>query len=106
MYEPEALTTVIGPLIAPLGTTAVSAVSVAGGEKLALTPLKRTAVVPVKCTPKMLMESPTLPDDGVKSVMYGPGPTNVNAVGLLLVPMTVATLIGPVLAPAGTNAVI
>ena len=38
--------------------------------------------------------------------MYGPGPTNVNAVGLLLVPKAVVTLIGPLVAPAGTKALI
>lgn len=43
---------------------------------------------------------------GEKPVTYGPGPSTINAVGLLLVPNDVLTVITPFVAPLGTRVLI
>jgi hypothetical protein len=72
--------------------------------KLALVPLNSTAVAPVKFVPLMVTLVPTGPLVGVKLVIVG-GLMTVKLLALLAVPPAVATLIGPLEAPAGTVAV-
>src|SRR5882762_5552727 len=101
---PPGVVTLIGPVVAPDGTVAVIAVA-EFTVKLALVPLNSTDVAPVKFVPLMVTLVPTGPLPGVKLVMVG-GLTNVKLPVLLAVPPAVVTLIGPVVAPAGTVAVI
>jgi len=76
---------VIFPLVAPLGTVAVSSepettVNVAG------VPLKLTLVVPVRFVPRMMIVAPTLPEVGRLST-NGASPTSrLNIVPSLEVP--------------------
>ena len=71
--------------------------------KLALVPLNRTAVAAVKFAPLIVTLVPTGPLEGVKLVIVGAG-TTVKLLALVAVPPAVATLSGPVVAPAGTVA--
>ena len=71
--------------------------------KVALAPLKATTVVPVKLVPLMVTLVPTGPLAGVKPVIVG-GLITVKLLALAAVPPGVVTLIGPVVAPAGTVA--
>ena len=72
--------------------------------KLVLVPLNVTAVAPVKFVPLIVTLIPTGPLAGVKLVIVGPLAVTVNAVALVAVPPGVVTLIGPLVAPAGTVA--
>jgi hypothetical protein len=67
--------------------------------------LNRTAVAPVKFVPLMVTLAPTGPLLGVKLEIVG-GLITVKLLALLAVPAEVMTLIGPLVAPAGTVAVI
>src|SRR5207302_1782813 len=69
----------------------------------ALTPLNRTAVAPLKSLPLMLTLAPAGPIVGVKLVIVG-GLIMVKLLPLVAVPAGVVTLMGPVVAPAGTVA--
>ena len=71
--------------------------------KVALVPLKATAVAPVKFVPLIVTLVPTGPLVGVKLVTVGAG-TTVKLLALVAVPPGVVTLTGPVVAPAGTVA--
>src|SRR5438552_8633288 len=101
---PPAVVTLIGPLVAADGTVAVIVVA-EFTVKLALVPLNRTAVAPVKLVPLIVTVAPTPPLVGEKLVIVGGGMT-VKLLELLAVPPAVVTLIGPLEAPAGTVAVI
>jgi hypothetical protein len=101
---PAEVVTLIDPLEAPAGTVAVIVVA-EFTVKLALVPLNRTALAPVKFVPLMLTLVPTGPLPGVKLEIVG-GLMTVKLPVLLAVPPAVVTLIGPVAAPAGTVAVI
>src|SRR6266480_2841072 len=101
---PSEVVTLIGPLVAPAGTVAVIAVA-EPTVKLALVPLNSTALAPVKLVPLMVTLVPTGPLPGVKLVIVG-GLITVKLAALLAVPPGVVTLIGPLVAPAGTVAVI
>ena len=68
---------------------------------VALVPLNRTAVTPVKVVPVIVTTVPTSPLVGVKLVIVG---DTVKLVALVAVPPGVVTLSGPVVAPAGTVA--
>jgi hypothetical protein len=101
---PPGVTTLIFPVVAPAGTTApikVDDLTV----KLALTPLNLTEVAPVKFVPVIFTVLPTEPFMGAKLVIVG-GSTTVKLVALVAVPPGAVTAIGPVVAPAGTVAVI
>src|SRR2546427_92717 len=99
---PPEVVTLIGPVVAPLGT--VAEIEVAEFTvKLALTPLKVTVVAPVKLVPVIVTLVPTGPLVGGMLVIVGAPPT-VNALGLVAVPSGVVTLSGPVVAPLGTVA--
>ena len=71
--------------------------------KVALTPLNLTAVAPVKSVPLTVTLVPTGPLVGVKLLMEG-GAATVKLLPLVAVPPGVFTLMGPVVAPAGTVA--
>jgi hypothetical protein len=101
---PPGVVTEIGPVFAPLGTVAVSAV-VETMVNLALEPLNLTAVVPPRFVPVIVTDDPALPLGGEKSVIAGAGIT-VKLVTLVAMPPGAVTAIGPVVAPKGTVAVI
>src|SRR5438552_9563866 len=83
-----------GPLEAPAGTVAVIAVAELT-VKLALVPLNRTALAPVKLVPLIVTLVPTGPLVGVQLVIRG-GLMTRNLLQLVAVPTAVVTLIGPV----------
>ena len=62
--------TLIGPVVAPVGTIALIRVEVLT-VKLALTPLNRTEVAPVKFVPLIFTLLPTEPLVGLKLVIVG-----------------------------------
>jgi len=72
---------------------------------VALAPLKVTAVVPVRLVPVITTLDPTPPLVGLKLVIVGAAAT-VKSLALVPVPPGVVTAMGPVVAPAGTVAVI
>ena len=103
---PFGVVTEIGPVVAPEGTVALIRVAFCT-EKVAETPLKRTAVAPVKFVPLIRTEVPTGPLVGLNDVIVGaPVVVTVKFVELVAVPSGLATAIGPVVAPAGTVVVI
>jgi len=102
---PPGVVTLMGPLVAPAGTVAVIEIA-EFTLKVALVPLNLTAVAPVKLVPVMLTDVPTGPLRGVKPVIVGPGAVTVKLAALAPVPPGVVTLMGPLVAPAGTVAVI
>jgi hypothetical protein len=69
---PVEVVTLMGPVVAPLGTVAEIVVAEVT-EKLALAPLKVTAVAPVKFVPLIVTPLPTDPLVGVKLVIVGAG---------------------------------
>ena len=99
---PPAVVTLIVPLEVPAGTVAVIAVA-EFTAKLALVPLNRTAVAPMKFAPLIVTLAPTGPLVGVKLEMVG-GLMTVKLLALLAEPPEAVTLIGPLVAPAGTVA--
>ena len=72
--------------------------------KVALVPLKVTAVAPVKFVPLIVTLVPTAPLVGVKLVIVGALAVTLNTLALVAVPPGVVTAIGPLVAPAGTVA--
>ena len=103
---PFGVVTEIGPVVAPEGTVALIRVAFCT-VKVAETPLKRTAVAPVKFVPLILTEVPIGPLVGLNDVIVGaPVAVTVKFVELVAVPSGLATAIGPVVAPAGTVVVI
>src|SRR5438132_671870 len=67
---PPGVVTWIGPLVAPLGTVAVSWV-LEVTVKLAVVPLKVTEVAPVKLVPLIVTPVPTGPLAGVNELIVG-----------------------------------
>jgi hypothetical protein len=67
---PAGLMTLIGPLVAPVGTVAVMVVA-EFTVKLALVPLNRTALAPVKLVPLIVTLAPAGPLVGAKLEMVG-----------------------------------
>jgi hypothetical protein len=107
--EPKELVSVIGPLVAPLGTLALNCVSEMAHIVVAGVPLKLTPVVPVKFAPFSVTVQPADPLPGEKLLIVGtPAESTVNGVPLKLqpVPQGVVTLSEPVEAPPGTVEVI
>jgi len=98
---PLGVVTVTGPLVALAGTVALIWVSEAT-PNVAAVPLNATAVAPVKPVPLIVTAVPGGPLDGVNPVIVGGGPVTVKLLLLVAVPLVVVTVIGPVLAPAGT----
>src|SRR5437763_885738 len=73
--------------------------------KLAVVPLKRTPVAPENPLPAIVTEVPTGPEDGENEATEGGEAVTVNDPELVPVPAGELTATGPVLAPAGTVAV-
>ena len=71
--------------------------------KLALVPLNRTTLAPVKLVPLIVTGVFTAPLAGEKLVIVG-GLTTVKLLALVAVPAAVVTLMGPLVAPLGTVA--
>lgn len=104
---PEGVVTEMAPVVAPVGTVVLiwlseTTVNVAGVA------LNLTAVAPVKAVPVMVTAIPGDPDVGENEVIAGAplDALTVNDCGLVPVPTAFVTAIGPVVAPAGTVAVI
>src|SRR5437899_3363505 len=100
---PPGVVTLMGPVVAPLGTVAEIVVEEVT-EKLALVPLKVTAEAPVKFVPLIVTVNPTCPLVGVKLVMVGALAVTVKHPAVLAVLPHLVWLIGPVVAPLGTVA--
>jgi hypothetical protein len=73
---------------------------------VALVPLNRTRLAPVKPTPVITTDVPITPLVGLNDVIAKPPAVTVKLVALVAVPPGVVTAIGPVVAPTGTVAVI
>jgi hypothetical protein len=93
--------TAIFPVIAPVGTVAVTWISELTVKVVAATPPKVTPVVWVNPVPVMVTMVPTWPEDGEKLPMVG---VTLNVLELVADPPDVVTVIFPVLAPLGTVA--
>ena len=100
---PAGLLTLIGPVVAPAGTVAVICVSELAVNVVAAVPLNATAVVPVNPLPVMVTTVSVRPIVGVKEGIAGATIT-MKLAALNAVPAGLVTLMGPVLAPAGTVA--
>lgn len=102
---PSLFVTVIAPVAAPDGTTAVicvaeSTVNAAG------VPLNITDVAPLKPLPVIVTLAPAAPLTGVKRIPDGMETPTMKLVALVAVPADVVTTMAPVVAPLGTTAVI
>lgn len=102
---PPGVVTRTGPVVTPEAAVAMICVAELTLKDAAFKALKVTAVAPLKPVPLMVTTVPALPLAGVKLVMLGT-PTTEKLLTLCTVPLAVVTLSGPVLAPAGTVAVI
>ena len=102
---PSEVVTLILPVEAPNGTTAMMVVLLTTVTASAGLPLNATCVTPLNLAPVMVTGVPTVPSDGVNPVIVG-GYLTVNDPALWPVPAAVVTLIRPVVAPAGTVALI
>jgi hypothetical protein len=71
---PSPLVTVIGPVVAPVGTVVVIWISLFTVKAGWLVPLNFTAVAPVKPEPLIVTDAPSTPLLGLKLVITGGGP--------------------------------
>lgn len=101
-FPPEVVMPIF-PLTAPLGTMAVTVVSLTTVKVVAFTPPKATDVVCVRLTPVIVTDVPTVPLVGVKLVICG---VTRNFLLVLILPPGVVTVTDPVVAPLGTVVVI
>lgn len=101
---PAGLVTLIAPVLAPDGTVA-RIVVFESTVKTASLPANATCVVLVKLVPVRVTTVPRGPLVGVNDVIVGGSMTTKSAV-LVAVPAGLLTLTFPVVAPAGTVAVI
>src|SRR5713101_908279 len=106
LATPPTVTTTF-PVVAPAGTAATMlvALQLVG---VAATPLNATVLVPCvapQFAPVVVTDAPTIPVVGFRLVMLGPGTVTLKLTPLLATPPTVTTTF-PVVAPAGTGAVI
>jgi len=102
---PDGVVTEIGPDWAPFGTVAVIFVSEFTVKFVADLFLNLTSVAPVKFVPLIVTTVPTGPKVGENDVIVG-APAILKFIELVAVPLGVVTLMGPVVAPDGTVAVI
>jgi len=100
---PSSVVTMMGPVAAPAGTVVVTVPELLT-VNVATLPPKKTALAPVKFVPVIVTLVPTRPLAGVKEVMAG---VTVKRVVVFKGPLPgVVTVMGPVVAPAGTVVVI
>jgi hypothetical protein len=97
---PLGVVTVMGPLVAPVGTFTVSWVSELTVKPAAAVLLKRTADACKKLVPVITTLAPTSPLAGEKLLMTGGARTKLLV--LVPVPLGVVTVMGPLVAPVGT----
>ena len=104
---PFPVTTVTGPVEAPDGTTAEMRDD-DSTVKSAATPLKRTDVAPERLVPLIVTRVPGHPLPGCRVVMLGEdvAPETMKSFALDAVPVAFVTVMRPVVASAGTTAVI
>jgi hypothetical protein len=100
---PSSVVTAMGPVVAPAGTVAVTVPELLT-VNVATLPPNETAVAPVKFVPVIVTPVPTAPIVGAKEVMAGV--TVKRVVVTKGPPLGVVTVMGPVVAPAGTVVVI
>ena len=104
---PVAVMTDMGPVVAPGGTTAVMREGESTVKLVVGTPLNRTVVALSKFVPKITTAVPTGPVMGLKEVTVGSVlNVTVKSLRLVAVPTPFVTVIRPVVASAGTIAVI
>ena len=98
---PPAAVILTGPVVVPVAGTAVRVLGACTVKLLADVPLNVTAVTLTNSVPVIVIEVPTRPFVGVKPEMVGAANT-MKLVALVAVPAGVVTVMGPVVAPAGT----
>jgi hypothetical protein len=106
---PPGVVTLIRPVVAPLGTFVVIRVSDDTVNVADVPPPNVTLVAPVKAVPLIVTAVPALPLVGLNDVIRGAGTDDVVTVkadALVALPPGAVTLIGPLVAPLGTVAVI
>jgi hypothetical protein len=101
---PPGVTSLIGPVVAKVGTGATTCVAVLD-VIAADTPLNVTEVAPLRFVPVMVTEVPTGPEIGENNLIVGAQcmPPTVK-VAEVAVPLVFVAWIGPVVAPGGTTA--
>lgn len=104
LTEPSVLITVIGPVVAPIGTNTVMLVSVGVPPIGDDVPLKRTSVADRRFVPLIVTIVLGVPLTGVNPEIVGRPTTRVKLVALVTVPPFVVIEIGPLVAPAGKEA--
>jgi hypothetical protein len=97
--DPDGVTTVIGPVVAPAGTVALIEPAETTVKLAALVPLNCTSVALLNPDPMIVTIVPALPLTGEKLFILG---KTVKASVLVAVPAAVVTLIGPLVANTGT----
>ena len=105
LADPPGVATEIFPVVAPTGTGAVICVALVT-VNVAAVPLNDKAVAPIRFVPVTVTLTPTSPLAGVKPVIVGAAGVTVKLPAELAVPFGVTSEILPVVAPAGTVAVI
>jgi hypothetical protein len=104
---PPGVVTEIGPLVAALGTLAVTCVDEFTLKLAAAVPLNPTELAPVKFAPAITTLVPAGPPAGEKpEIDGGRDGSTVNELAVVAAPAAFVTEIVPVVAPAGTVAVI
>jgi len=103
LVVPPGVVTEIGPVVAPVGTWAVRSVGELTTKLGSGMPLNFTLVAPVKFAPVMSTAVPTGPLVGANELIVG-GEVTVKGTVLVAVPLGVATVISPLVAPFGTTA--
>ena len=103
MPVPPGAVTAMRPVVAGDGTVAVILTAELTVKLVAAAPLKVTEVAPVKLAPLIAILAPIPPAVGVKLVIRG---ATEKAVAVVTVPPGAVTLMGPVVALAGTVPVI
>ena len=104
LLGPLSVVTTTLPVVAPAGTLVVICVA-EFTVNVAVVPLSVTPVAPARLAPVSTTVVPAVPAVGLSALMVGAGVVTVKA-RPLLVPPGVVTVTLPVLAPAGTVAVI
>lgn len=103
---PPGVVMLILPVVAPPGTVAVIFVAETTVKLIADVALNLTAVAPVRKLPLIVTKAPTWALVGVNELTVGAGGITVNVAPLVATPPLVVTVSVPLVAAAGTVAVI